>query len=348
MFLRYFDFVFQPFRWVRAQVMGVRNVHGRVRVDIGRVKNYKSLAKSRAKEAKQMAGMARQKAGMAKQKAADARGRLGGGAAQLGAGQPMPAAAGAGGPMPGAMPGGMHGAMPGAMQGARPGGQGMQPGPMAPRPMGYHPPGGGPGPGGGMSGPGPTMGGPGPHMSGPGPQVAPGGMPGYAGGPAGGAGPVSGQNGIVVTGALWWKKYLCVQCGQQLDKTWDRCPYCMGAAPPVGALRTQAIMVDAAGTGNGLQLCGWLVALKGPQRGELFTLEPVTSVGTDPGCTVVLADQYMSSRHCEIRAEGGTWMLRDLKSTNGTYVNDKRVEQHELVDSDFLRLGQVALKFKSL
>ncbi len=41
-------------------------------------------------------------------------------------------------------------------------------------------------------------------------------------------------------------------------------------------------------------------------------------------------------------------MLRDLKSTNGTYVNDKRVEQHELVDSDFLRLGQVVLKFKSL
>jgi hypothetical protein len=343
MFLRYFDFVFQPFRWIRAQIMGVRNVRGRVRVDIGRVKNYRSLAKSQAKEARQMAAKA-------KQKAADARGRLGGGAAQLGAGQPMPAGVGAGGAMPGAMQGamqgGMHGAMPGAMQGARPGGQGGgQAGAMAPRPLGYHPPGGGPG---GMSGPGPHLGGPGPHMSGPGPQVAPGGMPGYAGGPAGGAGPLTGQNGIVVTGALWWKKYLCAQCGQQLDKTWDRCPYCMGAAPPVGALRTQAIMLDAAGTGNGLQLCGWLVALKGPQRGELFTLEPVSSVGTDAGCTVVLADQYMSSRHCEIRAEGGTWMLRDLKSTNGTYVNDKRIEQHELVDSDFLRLGQVVLKFKSL
>jgi pSer/pThr/pTyr-binding forkhead associated (FHA) protein len=56
----------------------------------------------------------------------------------------------------------------------------------------------------------------------------------------------------------------------------------------------------------------------------------------------------MSSRHCEIRAEGGTWMLRDLRSTNGTYVNDKRIEQHELVDSDYLRLGECVLKFKSL
>jgi pSer/pThr/pTyr-binding forkhead associated (FHA) protein len=40
--------------------------------------------------------------------------------------------------------------------------------------------------------------------------------------------------------------------------------------------------------------------------------------------------------------------LRDLKSTNGTYVNDKRVEKHELVDSDFVRLGNSVLKFKSL
>ena len=327
MFLRYFEFVFQPFRWIRAQIMGVRNVRGRVRVDVGRVKSYKSMAKARAKEAKRMAGKA-------KQKASDARGRPAGGgpAAQLGAGPPMPLGAGAAAGGGGAMPGGMQG--------------GMQAGAMAPRPLAYHPPGGGPGPGGGMGGPGPQMGGQ--HMSGPGPQVAPGGMPGYAGGPAGGAGPMSGANGIVVTGALWWKKHLCVQCGQQLDKTWDRCPYCSGAAPSVGPLRTQAIMLDAAGTGNGLQLCGWVVALKGPQRGELFTLEPVSSVGTDAGCTVVLADQYMSSRHCEIRAEGGTWMLRDLKSTNGTYVNDKRIEQHELVDSDFLRLGQVVLKFKSL
>jgi pSer/pThr/pTyr-binding forkhead associated (FHA) protein len=90
------------------------------------------------------------------------------------------------------------------------------------------------------------------------------------------------------------------------------------------------------------------VPVKGAQRGELYTLEPVTSVGTDPACTVVLSDSYMSSHHCEIRAEGGIWVLRDLKSTNGTYVNDKRVEKHELVDSDWVRLGQSVLKFKSL
>jgi FHA domain len=170
--------------------------------------------------------------------------------------------------------------------------------------------------------------------------------PGYAGPPAG-APPVSGTNGIVVTGALWWKKHLCARCGQQLDRSWDRCPFC-SQSQGLASVRTQAMRVDAAGAGSGMQLCGWLVAVKGAQRGELYTLDPVTSVGTDPACTIVLSDRYMSARHCEIRAEGGAWMLRDLKSTNGTYVNDKRIEQRELLDSDYLRLGECVLKFKSL
>jgi FHA domain len=178
--------------------------------------------------------------------------------------------------------------------------------------------------------------------------LAAGPAPGYAGPPAGGSPPVSGTNGIVVTGALWWKKHLCAQCGQQLDRSWDRCPFCKQGQGLAASVRTQAMRVDAAGVGSGMQLCGWLVAVKGAQRGELYTLEPVTSIGTDPACTIVLTDRYMSARHCEIRAEGGSWMLRDLKSTNGTYVNDKRTEQHELVDSDFLRLGECVLKFKSL
>ena len=158
-----------------------------------------------------------------------------------------------------------------------------------------------------------------------------------------------GASGIVVSGALWWKKHLCANCGQELDKTWDRCPYCSVQAVVAAPNKTQAIMMDYAGMGTGMQLLGWLVSIsRGPQRGELFTLQPMTTVGTEPTCTVVLQDSYMSSRHCEIKAEGGIWVLRDLKSTNGTYVNDRRVEQHELVDNDFIKVGQSVLKFKSL
>ncbi|HTE56141.1 MAG TPA: FHA domain-containing protein [Kofleriaceae bacterium] len=338
MFLRYFEPLTLPFKAIRNRWMRVRNIQGRIRVDVGRVKSYKQLAKLRAKEAKQMASNAKQKAQVARGRMSGGQGGPPGGPGGPMQGGPMPAGAMAGGGMAGgggmqggAMPGGaMRGAMAGgpmAYQGPMSGGSGGGPA-MAPGGApGYPQPGGGPG--------------------GPPPAGFPGGAPGGGFSP-GGSGPLNGTNGIVVTGALWWKKHLCAQCGQQLDKTWDRCPYCSQGAPIAASHKTQAIMIDAAGAGNGLQLCGWLVGLKGAQRGELFTLEPVTSIGTDPGCTVVLFDSYMSSRHCEIRAEGGQWVLRDLRSTNGTYVNDKRIEQHELVDSDFIKLGQSVVKFKSL
>ena len=90
------------------------------------------------------------------------------------------------------------------------------------------------------------------------------------------------------------------------------------------------------------------VPLQGPQRGELFTLSPSTTIGTTPECHVVLHDKFMSSKHAEIKAENGIWILRDTGSTNGTYVNNRRVDKHELVDNDFIKFGSALCKFKSL
>jgi len=329
MFLKYFAPLYEPIKFIRNKFVKGQTAVGKVKVDVGRVKSYKNLAKSQAKQAKQKAKDAKAKAKDLKGKAAAKKQQWGGQQ------QPQPAVAGGYGGGGGA-PGGAGGM---AMQGGSGGGYGQQP------QGGYPPPGGG-----GYGQP------PG------GPQVAPGQGAGYpqpqpgggAGGPQGGPpgqgpGAVNGSGGIVVAGALWWKKHLCANCGQELDKTWDRCPYCSVQASVAAPNKTQAIMMDYAGMGTGMQLLGWLVSIsRGPQRGELFTLQPQTTVGTDPTCTVVLQDGYMSGRHCEIKAEGGIWVLRDLKSTNGTYVNDRRVEQHELVDNDFIKVGQSVLKFKSL
>jgi hypothetical protein len=164
-------------------------------------------------------------------------------------------------------------------------------------------------------------------------------------------------NPPIITKGFWlWKKKICFQCQQELDKTWDACPYCADAAAqaalanaPKAPMKTQAFMINPSTSGGStMQLCGWIVPLQGAQRGELFTLSPASSVGTDPGCTVVLHDKFMSSKHAEIKAEGGVWVLKDLGSTNGTYVNDKRVEKHELVDNDFIKFGGSLVKFKSL
>ncbi len=167
----------------------------------------------------------------------------------------------------------------------------------------------------------------------------------------GGGGAASNAKPGVKTVGFFRKKLMCEQCGQQLDKSWDGCPYCAQAAAsaaPAPSSKTQAFMIDPGGGGGSVQLLGWLVPVEGPQRGELFTLAPHSSIGTDPSSTIVLIDQYMSSAHAEIKAEAGVWVLRDLGSTNGSYVNDKRVDQQELVDNDFVKFGQSLVKFKSL
>lgn len=185
------------------------------------------------------------------------------------------------------------------------------------------------------------------------------GMPGMPGQPGAPGAPQPGMPQanppIRTTGFWFWKKKFCTQCEQQLDKSWDACPYCaqiaqQAAIPEVKrqAMKTQAFVMDATGAAGSHQLLGWIVPLQGPQRGELFTLQPKTTIGTDPKCTIVLNDKFMSSKHAEVAAENGVWVLRDSGSTNGTYVNNRRVDRHELVDNDFIKFGSAMLKFKSL
>jgi hypothetical protein len=163
-------------------------------------------------------------------------------------------------------------------------------------------------------------------------------------------------NPPIRTKGFWvFKKKICTQCEQNLDRTWDSCPFCAQIAAQAAAapaklqvMKTQAFSLDAQGNQGTQQLLGWIVPLQGAQRGELFQLSPVTIIGTDPGCTIVLTDKFMSGRHAEIKAENGLWILKDAGSTNGTYVNNKRIDRHELVDNDFIKFGSAMIKFKSL
>lgn len=117
----------------------------------------------------------------------------------------------------------------------------------------------------------------------------------------------------------------------------------MGMGPPGPGVRTMALV---AGGSSGAAI-GWLVPLKGPSRGELITLKPSSTVGKDPTCDVCFNDPFMSGRHATIRAQNGLFVLED-HSTNGTFVNDRRVQRHELVDNDFVKFGQTMVKFKAL
>jgi hypothetical protein len=117
-----------------------------------------------------------------------------------------------------------------------------------------------------------------------------------------------------------------------------------GGAPPQQSNKTMAIM---AGGANATAAMAWLVPLKGPQRGQLLQLKLNSVIGKDPSCDVCINDAFLSSRHATIKVANGVYVLED-HSTNGTFVNDRKVSRHELVDSDFVKVGQTLMKFKAL
>lgn len=62
-------------------------------------------------------------------------------------------------------------------------------------------------------------------------------------------------------------------------------------------------------------------------------------IGRHPTCDVVLAGPAVSRRHARLRFRDGSWVLQDLDSTNGTWVNDMRVGRCQLRPGDCLELG---------
>jgi hypothetical protein len=67
-------------------------------------------------------------------------------------------------------------------------------------------------------------------------------------------------------------------------------------------------------------------------------------LGRSPGCQLVFDDDTVSRRHAELRFDEGRWMLRDLGSSNGTWVNGRRVMEAEVAPGDEVQLGGCALR----
>jgi two-component system, NtrC family, response regulator HydG len=92
------------------------------------------------------------------------------------------------------------------------------------------------------------------------------------------------------------------------------------------------------------QLTVWI---NGEQADEL-TLDPsrVTTIGRHPICTVPLSDSLCSRHHSEIFLSGEGWVIRDLESRNGTFVNKERIAGDcPLLDRSVIHIGSTVLMF---
>lgn len=120
------------------------------------------------------------------------------------------------------------------------------------------------------------------------------------------------------------------------------------APKPLGPMKT--VMIGQGGDEGGFPVVGWLVPLNGQHAYQTFRLRSsMTKVGTAPPCDIIVNDGFMSTEHCQINCSPQGFTLIDGGSTNGSYVNERRVTaKHDLVDNDLVTFGKTNFKFKSI
>ena len=91
---------------------------------------------------------------------------------------------------------------------------------------------------------------------------------------------------------------------------------------------------------------GMLVVKRGPNAGSRFLLdEPVTSAGRHPDSDIFLDDVTVSRKHATFRHVGNDFLVRDVGSLNGTYVNRARIDEATLKNGDEVQIGKFRLVF---
>ncbi|HQK91997.1 MAG TPA: FHA domain-containing protein [Armatimonadota bacterium] len=82
--------------------------------------------------------------------------------------------------------------------------------------------------------------------------------------------------------------------------------------------------------------------------GQQVPLLTTNVLGRDPGCQVVVEDQFASKRHAAIDLRDGVYVLADLGSKNGTLLNGRPLEAPtELLDGDRIRIGSTVLEYRA-
>jgi Inner membrane component of T3SS, cytoplasmic domain len=156
--------------------------------------------------------------------------------------------------------------------------------------------------------------------------------------------------------------------GHQMEDSWEICPTCQTtgyqvASAPAAKTRieTEAPKESAAASGGGARrtvllsekhkppVVGWFVALSGDQKGEDFRVRDGKNVvGSGSEAQILLRDTTVSAQHASIRYEESKFFLTDLDSSNGTFLNDRRIAREQIKDNDVIRFGDVTMKFKCL
>jgi pSer/pThr/pTyr-binding forkhead associated (FHA) protein len=89
----------------------------------------------------------------------------------------------------------------------------------------------------------------------------------------------------------------------------------------------------------------WVLRGSDTEESLIFRVPPGTAktIGRARRADFVVDRALVSRLHCRVVARDNRLEVEDLSSTNGTFVNDKRIEKGRLADGDRLRIGRVEL-----
>jgi pSer/pThr/pTyr-binding forkhead associated (FHA) protein len=92
---------------------------------------------------------------------------------------------------------------------------------------------------------------------------------------------------------------------------------------------------------------GLVIVARGPNEGSTYMVDTdEVTVGRHPESSIFLDDITVSRRHSLIERDGDGFVIRDVGSLNGTYVNHDRVDRRDLVDGDEIQVGRFVLIFR--
>jgi pSer/pThr/pTyr-binding forkhead associated (FHA) protein len=137
----------------------------------------------------------------------------------------------------------------------------------------------------------------------------------------------------------------CSSCGAVLEQPGDAEPTTITLVPvaSAGEVADEEVSVNL---GEMPADSALLVVKRGSNVGSRFSLGPdATTLGRHPQSDIFLDDVTVSRRHAEIRKASGGYVVHDVGSLNGTYVNRERIEDGVLHHGDELQIGKFRLVF---
>jgi hypothetical protein len=144
----------------------------------------------------------------------------------------------------------------------------------------------------------------------------------------------------------------CPECGFQNPEAANYCTRC-GAylrrdeqGETTLSLDPEELDEDAAAAPLAPRVPALVVRAGGGRAGETFETAGLrTLIGRSPECHVFLDDVTVSRRHAEIIHEDERYVIRDLGSLNGTFVNRRRIESATLSADDEVQIGKYRMTF---